>query len=144
MNLGLIIFLGSIISLTFVRFALPKRLLNRRRNEIRDYPLHKNPQLSKRLRNKVPVHTHGKKDQPDSRAISEQETQDFSPSQSSADLPISRRLSRTTVRLYVSIILSLIILATSIYVILNDSYDDATEKWALGALGTILGYWLKD
>jgi hypothetical protein len=37
--------------------------------------------------------------------------------------------------------LSLIILLAALLVILSNRYDDATEKWAFGAIGTIIGFW---
>jgi hypothetical protein len=36
-----------------------------------------------------------------------------------------------------------VILIAAGYVILSDAYPDATEKWAFGAIGIVLGYWLR-
>lgn len=41
------------------------------------------------------------------------------------------------------VVVSLIVLIVAIYIILNNGYPDATTKWAFGAVGLILGYWLK-
>ena len=41
-------------------------------------------------------------------------------------------------------VISLLVLLSALYVILsNNSFGDAQQKWAFGAVGTILGYWLK-
>ena len=42
------------------------------------------------------------------------------------------------------IVLSLLVLLSALYVVLfAGSYSDAQQKWAFGAIGTLLGYWLK-
>jgi hypothetical protein len=41
------------------------------------------------------------------------------------------------------VIISVIVLITTLFVILSKRYDDATQKWAFGAVGTIIGFWLK-
>ena len=40
-------------------------------------------------------------------------------------------------------LISLIVLASSLYIILSVSYGEAEKKWAYGSGGTILGYWLR-
>src|SRR5258708_38773413 len=41
-------------------------------------------------------------------------------------------------------VISLLVLLSALYIILsNDGFGDAQQKWAFGAVGTILGYWLK-
>jgi hypothetical protein len=40
-------------------------------------------------------------------------------------------------------LLSLIVLSVAFAVVLTDGYPDATVKWAYGAIGIILGYWLR-
>ncbi len=42
----------------------------------------------------------------------------------------------------VSAIFSFIILLSALFVVLSGKYKTASEKWAFGAVGTILGYWL--
>ena len=46
-------------------------------------------------------------------------------------------------RLVVAIVVTGVVLAAGLYVILSGKYDDAEKKWAFGAVGTILGYWLR-
>jgi hypothetical protein len=43
----------------------------------------------------------------------------------------------------IRIVLSIAVLGASLWVILKGGYQDATEKWAFGAVGTVLGHWLK-
>ncbi|WP_338758686.1 hypothetical protein [Massilia sp. METH4] len=43
-----------------------------------------------------------------------------------------------------SVLVTIAILASALYVILsNQQFPDAHQKWAFGAIGTIVGYWLK-
>lgn len=43
-----------------------------------------------------------------------------------------------------SVLVTVAILASALYVILsNQTFPDAHQKWAFGAIGTIVGYWLK-
>ncbi len=44
---------------------------------------------------------------------------------------------------YVRIFVSLLVVGAALYVILSKGYGDAEQKWAFGAVGTGLGYWLK-
>lgn len=39
--------------------------------------------------------------------------------------------------------ISVVVLLSSIYVILSANYGEAQNKWALGSIGMILGYWLR-
>jgi hypothetical protein len=47
------------------------------------------------------------------------------------------------VRDVMMVVISVIVLGSSLFVILSKRYDDATQKWAFGAVGTIIGFWLK-
>lgn len=38
-------------------------------------------------------------------------------------------------------LLSLLVLLSALYVILSKSYNSDSQKWAFGAVGTVLGYW---
>jgi hypothetical protein len=38
---------------------------------------------------------------------------------------------------------SVILLGSSLYVILVNTYPDATTKWAFGIAGLVIGYWLR-
>jgi len=40
-------------------------------------------------------------------------------------------------------LISLIVLAASLFVILSGGYKTEGERWAFGSLGTIIGFWLK-
>jgi hypothetical protein len=40
-------------------------------------------------------------------------------------------------------VISIVILSSGIYVIMHDSYSDAVVKWAIGAVGVVIGYWLR-
>lgn len=45
-------------------------------------------------------------------------------------------------KLIMSFIITVLVLAACLYVILARKYTDADKKWAYGAIGTILGFWL--
>jgi hypothetical protein len=47
------------------------------------------------------------------------------------------------IRLLLCILVSLAVIAASLYVVLSARYDDATRKWAFGALGAQVGYWMR-
>jgi len=40
------------------------------------------------------------------------------------------------------VVVSIAVLGAALYVVLSGSYAEAAQKWAFGAIGTILGYWL--
>jgi hypothetical protein len=48
-----------------------------------------------------------------------------------------------TSRVVMQIIVTLAVLAAAIFIVLSSKQNDAQQKWAFGAIGTILGYWLK-
>ncbi|BDM83549.1 hypothetical protein [Acaryochloris marina] len=56
----------------------------------------------------------------------------------------AKNCSKTKARLWIRVCLSLFVLVPSIFVILDGSYQNDTDKWAFGTVGTILGYWLKE
>jgi hypothetical protein len=39
-------------------------------------------------------------------------------------------------------IITLLFLIVSFWIILSNRYDDDVQKWAFGAMGSILGFWL--
>jgi hypothetical protein len=45
--------------------------------------------------------------------------------------------------LVVRIAVSVIFLGAALFVILRNTYPDATTKWAFGIAGLIIGYWLR-
>jgi len=42
----------------------------------------------------------------------------------------------------IRVVLSAIVLGAAPYTVLSKKYGSATERWAFGAIGTVLGYWL--
>lgn len=46
-------------------------------------------------------------------------------------------------RLGMAVIVSLVVLGSAIYMILSQNYGEASEKWGFGAIGTIIGFWLR-
>jgi hypothetical protein len=51
-------------------------------------------------------------------------------------------LSGVDLRGKMQVIVSLIVLICSLYIILSKKYEADTQKWAFGAIGTVVGYWL--
>ncbi len=41
------------------------------------------------------------------------------------------------------VVVSLAVLGSSLFVILSGRYDDGTQKWAFGAVGSMVGFWLR-
>lgn len=46
-------------------------------------------------------------------------------------------------KLVIRAIISSVVLSVALFVVLRDGYPDATIKWAFGAIGLVLGYWLR-
>ena len=46
-------------------------------------------------------------------------------------------------KLVVSIVVTFLLLAASLFVILTNAYPETHSKWAFGMAGLILGYWLR-
>ena len=46
-------------------------------------------------------------------------------------------------RLVMQIGISAVILGSGLWVILSGHYNADAERWAAGAIGTVMGYWLK-
>ena len=46
-------------------------------------------------------------------------------------------------RLVMQIAISAVVLGAGLWVILSGHYDADAERWAAGAIGTVMGYWLK-
>ena len=38
--------------------------------------------------------------------------------------------------------ISLVVLAAGLYVVLSKKYSDDVQRWAFGAIGMVVGYWL--
>ena len=47
------------------------------------------------------------------------------------------------VKLWMRVAVSLLVLIVSLYVVVNPHSQSDQQKWAFGAIGTLLGYWLK-
>jgi hypothetical protein len=45
-------------------------------------------------------------------------------------------------RAVMQIAISFIVLGASLYAVLSKKYDADVQKWAYGAIGTVMGYWL--
>lgn len=52
-------------------------------------------------------------------------------------------LRGSTARSYMPEVVTVVVLLAALFVILSRGYGDAEQKWAYGAIGTLLGYWLK-
>jgi hypothetical protein len=46
-------------------------------------------------------------------------------------------------RVLMSVVVSVAVLASGLYIILSQAYGGAAEKWAFGTVGTVVGFWLK-
>jgi hypothetical protein len=63
-------------------------------------------------------------------------------------LPPNRSISEELTEIIIStwimqVVISLVLLAASLYVILSKNYGDSETHWSFATVGTILGYWLK-
>ena len=41
------------------------------------------------------------------------------------------------------VFVSAVVLCSALFVILSGRYDDASQKWAFGSVGTIIGFWCR-
>lgn len=55
----------------------------------------------------------------------------------------ARRAKKANPRAWMGCAVSLIVLGCALFVVLSDHYDGSIQKWAFGAIGTILTWWLK-
>lgn len=46
-------------------------------------------------------------------------------------------------QIFVKAIISIVILGSALFLILGDTYDPDSEKWAIGTIGLMVGYWLR-
>ncbi len=44
---------------------------------------------------------------------------------------------------FIMVIVTLAVLASSLYIILSETYDEGSQKWAYGMVGSIVGFWLR-
>lgn len=55
-----------------------------------------------------------------------------------------RKARATTHDGWMPVVVTLLVLLAALYIILSNSdYGEAQQKWAFGAVGTVLGYWFK-
>lgn len=47
------------------------------------------------------------------------------------------------IRLAATVTVTATVTIVALYVIVRGDYPDATAKWAFGAVGMVLGYWLR-
>lgn len=59
------------------------------------------------------------------------------------ELQASAATDDSMITLWMRVAVTLIVLAGALFLILSRHYDSDQQKWAFGAVGTILGYWLK-
>lgn len=46
-------------------------------------------------------------------------------------------------RFIMACLVSLAVLGSALYIILSRAFPESAEKWAFGAVGTVLGFWLR-
>jgi hypothetical protein len=52
--------------------------------------------------------------------------------------------TQVAVKTVMMVVVSLVVLAAAVRIVLKrDGYDEGTKQWALAAIGTIIGFWLK-
>ena len=49
----------------------------------------------------------------------------------------------TFIKIFMRVLISLLVLFVGVYIILSDNYTDDVQKWSYGAVGTVIGYWIK-
>lgn len=52
-------------------------------------------------------------------------------------------LNPKSVQLVMAVIVSCAVLVSSLYIILSQQFDESSQKWAYGAIGTVIGFWFK-
>ena len=58
--------------------------------------------------------------------------------------PMGKAIPSQLARQWMPVVISCLVLLSALYIILSaNTYADAQQKWAFGAVGTILGYWFK-
>lgn len=57
--------------------------------------------------------------------------------------PEVRELTQVSTKDVVQVIISVLLLAASVFVILSKSYGEKEQHWAYGTIGTLIGFWLK-
>lgn len=127
-NLGFFVFLFSLISLLVLRFYYSSLL-----SGIGVTTTFARPPGTSRIELESPRKSIG--------STSEKTQLTYEEIQYSQELFKSRQEQKLE---YVRIFISFLVLSSALFIVLNDSYSDPAQKWAFGAIGTILGYWLKN
>ena len=47
------------------------------------------------------------------------------------------------IKLLMQVLVSLAVLGGALFIVLSNQYPDSYTKWAFGAIGLVIGYWLK-
>jgi len=55
----------------------------------------------------------------------------------------NQKFDAEKIRFMMRCILSLVICASGLYIILGNGYSQASQDWAYGAVGSVVGYWFK-
>ncbi len=66
------------------------------------------------------------------------------PSRRNPKSPYTMTNAKKVVRLVMSVLISVALVAAGLYVIIVKGYGVETEKWAYGALGLVVGFWVKE
>ena len=51
--------------------------------------------------------------------------------------------AKVNLRTIMMVVVSVLVLGSSLFIILSGHYDNENQKWAFGAVGTIVGFWLR-
>ncbi len=51
--------------------------------------------------------------------------------------------AKVNVKTIMMVLVSILVLGSSLFIILSGQYDNENQKWAFGAVGTIVGFWLR-
>jgi hypothetical protein len=58
-------------------------------------------------------------------------------------LPDAPSVRAFNIKTTMMVLVSVAVLASSLYIVLSDQYDSESQKWAFGVIGTLLGFWLR-
>ncbi len=51
--------------------------------------------------------------------------------------------AKVNVKTIMMVLVSILVLGSSLFIILSGQFDNENQKWAFGAVGTIVGFWLR-
>lgn len=55
----------------------------------------------------------------------------------------SRYTRHAKIRVTMQVVLSLALLGAGLYILISGGYEHATQEWATGWIGVVVGYWLR-